>query len=819
MQVIDLNGIWEMRTPNGIKIPAIIPGSNYEAMLKEGIIEDPFFSLNEEKAARVARQDFEFIRKFSVSEELLSFPNVELTASGLDTLCTVYINKKKLAETDNIYHTFRWDVKNMLTAGENEIHIHIKNPFPYIDRKQKARALKSTSSVQGINHLRKPPYHFGWDWGPKLPPAGIIGDIHLEGYQQRVQDVLIRQQHRDGMVHLEIEVKPVAPGTVVSLIHANGNIQNEILENGRGTLTVSNPQLWWPNGLGEQPLYTLQVKLCGEEHLWKKRIGLRKIKLDTSPDEWGQRFRFVVNGVPIFAKGANWIPSDSFINHTSSSTLRHWIESAKRANMNMLRVWGGGYYESDDFYELCDENGILVWQDFIFACGAYPFYDAEFVEKVHKEVKDNVCRLRHHPCLALWCGNNENELFRLLWKKDKELLQSNSAFYYKTLAGWVKELDPETTYWAGSPSSGSPDYKAHDMNRGDSHLWHMWHGMSSVRGLKKYPTRFCSEYGIESLPGKRTIKSFTAEHEPELLSPEMKAHQKSARGNEKMLYYLLDYYRKPKGFENLIYLTQLVQARIMEEATTMWRHDLERHGGALYWQYNDCWPVASWSGLEYNGDYKALQYAAHHFYKPLSVSAEIGKRKIDIFLINEFPHIFEGIIKWKTYTFKGKKLDEGNINIRAEGFQSVKSTSLSYPQILSGNSKKETVLKLELWQKGNTIATCTYLLVPDRKANLPKPDVRIHANLESGILKIKLSSDVFARSLYVEAEEIIKPFSDNFFDLLPGEEKVITVSYDGSKIPDIKTKSVGGLIPAQSVLHEKFQRLRILCSKRSIKGW
>jgi beta-mannosidase len=818
MEILDLNGMWEMQTADGISISARIPGSSYEAMLAKGIIEDPFWSTNEAQTSEIAEQDFSFYRTITIEEVLLCQPCVELVAWGLDTLCTVYINGIKLGETSNVYRTWRWNVKNMLKVGENKVLVHIANPLPYILQKQEERKLKTISSTPGINYLRKPPYHFGWDWGPKLTPAGIIGGIRLEAYRERLEDVHIHQHHSNERVVLELNVKPSAFHTIVTLTRPGGDKQQMELINGHGVIDVNDPKLWWPNGMGKQPLYTLQVKL-EEEDVWERRIGLRKIRLDTSRDKWGERFRFEVNGEPLFARGANWIPSDSFVNRTEDSKLRRQIEAAREANMNMLRVWGGGFYEKDTFYDLCDEYGILVWQDFIFACGAYPFYDNTFILNIKEEVHDNVCRLRHHASLALWCGNNENELLSVLWRKDKELLESNIEFYHTTLPEWLEELDSDRSYWPGSPSSGLPNSKPHDMNRGDAHLWHMWHGMRSVKGLRNYPARFCSEYGIESLPGMDTIRSFTAENQPDLLGKEMKAHQKSGNGNEKMLYYLLEYYRMTKGIENLIYLTQLVQARIIGEATCLWRQNLERHGGALFWQYNDCWPAVSWSSIGYNGEYKALQYAARHFNKPIAIHADIGKTGADIWVVNELSSRFQGSVEWKIYTFKGEKLGGGSINISADNFQSIKAGNLLFKQMLKGRKKNEVVLALELRQEDNKVDSCTSLLVPDRKACLPSPDIHMDTQIKNSNLHITLNSNTFVRSMFLEVEGVEAPLSDNFCDLLPGDTKIITVPYEGMELPEIRTKSVGSIPSSNSVLYERLLRVKFLCNKASFKGW
>jgi beta-mannosidase len=651
----------------------------------------------------------------------------------------------------------------------------------------------SLAGTKGAAHIRKVQSHFGWDWGPRLPPAGISGAIGLESYKGRIEDCRIRQEHRGGAVTLHVELRFRGPDSgpynlEYSLSGPGGANSGGTLpfdgKTGTFDIQVENPKLWWCNGLGEQPLYRLRVAVkqgAGLIDSVERSLGLRTIVLDRTPDRRGTAFRFVINGVPVFARGADWIPGDSFVTRHNGD-IRFYIESAKWANMNMLRVWGGGYYESDEFYNACDENGILIWQDFCFACSSYPFDDPEFLENLRREVTDNVRRLRHHPSLALWSGNNENEMLCALWKRKKNLYESNINFYYDTLASWVEELDGTRPYWPGSPSSGERGHKANNLNSGDTHLWQVWHGLMPVEYFRRLPTRFCSEFGLESFPSMRALALFTEDPNPRITDPVMMGHQKSPGGNQKILFYLLAKYRGPRNFKDMAYLSQLVQAGAMAFATDHWRRNMAFCGGALYWQYNDCWPTASWAGIDYAKQYKALHYQARHFNKPVCLSNDYYRDRSEIYLANDLPEDFHGTLEWKLTDFYGGLINSGDCAVTVPGVSARRLLSLPYRDILKGTKKNTAALSIGLRRSagqaagtGETVDRKNYLLVPDKLAGLPRPRIKHSCALEEGKARITLSSDAYARHVYVEVEGISAPLSDNFFDIGGGEERIVTV--------------------------------------------
>ncbi len=557
---------------------------------------------------------------------------------------------------------------------------------------------------------------------------------------------------------------------------------------------------------------------------WEKKIGLRTVELDTSPDKWGHNFKFRVNGVPIFAKGADWIPSDSFVTRTSAEELEFYISSAKEANMNMLRVWGGGYYESDLFYDLCDKYGILVWQDFGFSCLPYPFHEEEFFENVRQEVADNVRRLRHHASLALWCGNNEIELVSGLWKKNKKLYQAELGFFHNVLPGWVEQADTVTPYWPGSPDSGTTDSKPNDLNNGDTHLWQVWHGMLPIKAFRKLPTRFCSGFGMESLPSMQTIRSFTDDSDLDIFKPALLAHQKSGGGNRKMLFYLLSKYRNPAAFEDFIYLSQLIQAETVRYATEQWRRNMGRCNGALYWQYNDCWPAVSWAGIDYGKQFKAVQYRAKYFNQMCCVSAEILNRRADIYVINEYPSAFTGTLKWELVDFHGNTIDsaEEKVNVQENGAGKIKS--LSYKNILHGHKKNKAALILNLMDETGILSKQTCLLVPDKKAALEKPDIQSSLTVKGNTAVLTLKTDVFARYVYVDIDGVAAPLSDNYFDIEGGKSYCVTFT-----VPDdmsenvlkqgIRVHSLTDVKVKGSLLNDKRLRLAMRLNRQNFFSW
>lgn len=839
MKRIDLGGSWTLTRDDGETLHGKLPGCTYLDYIANGM-EDPFWGENETKATMIARHEYTYSRTFPVEEEFLSAKQVELTASGVDTLCTVVLNGTVLEDTDNINRLWRFSVKSLLHTGENVIELRFHDPYPYMEARQAEEPLfGAMGNGKGATHLRKTACHFGWDWGPELPPAGITDFIRLESYDARLEEIRITQHHGNGVVRLEVSLEtgeqeesffatlrlyaPDGKEAECSTAFTEGKA--------KAILSIKNPQLWWCNGLGGQPLYTLEVSLLRDGEVLdvqSKRLGLRTIELDTAPDKYGNQFRFLINGVPIFAKGADWIPGDSFITRFGKEETEFYVKSVRDANMNMLRVWGGGRFESEDFYDACDKYGILVWQDFLFACGAYPLHHPDFLENVYAEVKDNVQRLRHRASLALWCGNNENEFFSMFWKKDSPEKNSNPEFYFKTLRDWVNELDGATPYWPGSPSSGIWGKRVQSRKkgeiRGDSHLWQIWHGMRPYEAFRKLPTRFCSEFGMESFPAMGTIQSFADKASLDLFSPVMQLHQKSSGGNEKILYYLLMKYPNPESFEDFIYLSQLVQANTVRFATDCWRRRFGFTNGCLFWQLNDCWPTASWAGIDYEKQWKAVMYHACHFNKPLCLSNDYYPDRAELWVENDLPKDFSGNLEWEIMDFRGDHISGGKRPVSVPKTASSRVAVLPYRIFLRLHKKEDVFLRVRLLDGETVRDEKSWLLVPDKAAHLPKAQIDVKCTVTNGIAEIALKSPTYARYVSLENDIVSAPWSDNFFDLLPGEEKTVTVKLPKDTTTEefpkrLKVRSFTDVKAKNGRFIDRLLQLQMIFRKKNYLTW
>ena len=835
---LDLAGEWELELPDESSIPGMLPGCTYLALLEQKRIPDPFWGCNEQAAAKLAEQDYRYKKKFSLKKEEVLQGRIELVADGVDTLAQISVNGTLAGKTENTFRVYRFDVKNLLWEGENEIEILFEAPHERMRQQQEKRPLAGMDiGVPGISYIRKPQYHFGWDWGPCLPPAGISGTIALEGYScGKLESVTFTQKHELGRVFLTVytncdvwEKKTLMLDLLVTAPNGSRIGQRTAVTDNRveNTICIQNPELWWCNGMGEQPLYAVDVTLqteAGETlDAWNGKIGLRTIELNMDADRWGENFQFRINGEPVFAKGANWIPADSFIERVTEDKLEFYISSAKAANMNMLRVWGGGYYETDRFYELCDRYGILIWQDFAFACRAYPLDDPRFVENVRAEIRNQVLRLHHHASLALWCGNNELQLEELLWAKDKVLRKTIHVFFFETLPKWIRETDSTTPYWYGSPSDRKPGKRANGLNRGDTHLWQVWHGLMSIDAFRRFPTRFCSEFGLESLPSRNAIASFTDVENSDLQSAEIQNHQKSARGNEKLLYYITMRYHRPVDMESTIYLSQIMQAEGIRSAVDYWHRNKGRCNGALYWQYNDCWPVVSWSGIDYLGQYKALQYFAKSFYAPVGLVSEQEKGRVQVWVINDRNISWSGSLRWHSVCLDGTQLAAGSMDIAVGKCSVLEPIIFACRDITKGKHLEEVVLCLALYDGEKEIVRRNQLLEKEQRIRFPKPAIATQLTMEQTRGELILETDCFTHYVELSVEGIALNFSDNFFDLEKGEQKVIQFELpekieEAEFLRRLKIRSYADFLLDDTSIKDTWMRICMRWSLKGIKG-
>lgn len=635
---MNLGGAWRMREADSETWhSAHVPGSVYADLMADGTMPDPFWRENELDAFERMKKDYVYQRTFTVTEAQLAHAHVELVCEGLDTLAHVSLNGREIAFADNMHITWVWDVKEQLHTGENTLEIRFDSPILYCAKKaEEAPGWESSDATPGFRHLRKAHCMFGWDWGPRLPDAGIWRPIFLRTWDAaRLENALMLQAHHDGVVDVTIRPEIAGESAWSAEITAPDGEVMIIPETtaAEQVIAIQNPQLWWPNGLGKQPLYRVTVRLAaGDTRTW--RIGLRTMTVSREKDEWGEEFCHVVNGVKVFAMGADYIPEDNIFARVTPERTRRLLEDCKAANFNAIRVWGGGYYPDDAFYDICDELGLLVWQDLMYACA---FYDLtpDFERSIRVETQQNVARLRHHASLALICGNNEMEMFMagansaLINHRTWEFVPTyphHITDYVKMfeyiLPAIVKETAPQTYWWPASPSSGGNFDAPNDENRGDNHYWDVWHGEKPFTEYRKFFFRYASEFGFQSFPCLKSVEQFTLPDDRNIFSRVMERHQRNQAANGKILSYLSQTFRYPNSFDDLLYASQLMQAEAIRYGVEHWRRNRGRCMGAIIWQLNDIWPVASWASIDYYGRWKALHYAAKRFFAPVMISAE-----------------------------------------------------------------------------------------------------------------------------------------------------------------------------------------------------
>ena len=737
---------------------------------------------------------------------MLEADRLELICEGLDTIAEIYINDQFVAATKNMHRTYRFDVKRFVQSGENTIRIIFRSPVHYVEEKQKERYLWAANGdyvVQGFPHLRKAHHMFGWDWGPKLPDSGIWRDIYLCAWNGgKLEDVCIAQtHHHDGSVtvavdidarsfngddNLEVAAKLNGPHGFSQKVSCHQvNVNHEL------QFHVQQPALWWPNGLGEQPLYDLTVRLLHDGNTVDERsyrIGLRTLKVRNEPDRWGESFEFVVNGQSIFAKGANYIPEDNIRGRQSRERTERLIRDCVAANFNCIRVWGGGFYPDDWFYDLCDEYGLIVWQDHMFACAEYEMTE-EFTEEIRHEVADNVRRIRHHASLGLWCGNNEMEVAWVEWNfpKRAKLRTDYLKQFEIVLPEVTKKHDPHTFYWFASPSSGGGFDDPNDENRGDVHYWEVWHGGKPFTEYRKHYFRFCSEFGFQSFPGIKTVRSFAGEGDLNVFSPVMESHQKNPGGNGIILRGIAENFLYPKDFESVLYVSQLLQAEAMRYGVEHWRRHRGRCMGSIYWQLNDCWPVASWSSLDYFGRWKALHYTAKRFYEPVMLSAEEEGTQVRLAVTNDTLETVSGKVVWKLRDHRSVVMREGQIDVSVEAMSVEWCCELDFAVELAGDALGQTYLECVLIVDDCTVSERSVLFIKPKHFALLDPALEADVRDAGDRYEIDVRATAFALFVELDFKEVDAKFSDNYFHLTAGDAKTIVVNKaDLSKDPGLE---------------------------------
>ncbi|MDW2796770.1 glycoside hydrolase family 2 protein [Clostridium boliviensis] len=788
--------------------PATVPGSVYGDLLANGAMEDPYWKDNELKALEIMKEDFEYVGVFDGNETILNQEKVYLHFNGIDTLADIYLNNSNLGSVNNMHREWEFDVTDIIRQNGNELRILFHSPTRYIEEEyQKEKIGGTEDAMRGFSKLRKAHCMFGWDWGPRLPDAGIWREIYLIGVTgARFNSVTVTQRHEQEGVYLGFKV-------LLDRIRDNSLIdwekyEKELKEEGfslRITVTdltdescrtvrlfhgktdeilIENPRLWWPNGYGEQNLYAVLVQLLKHDEeidSWEKRIGLRTLTVLRTRDEFGESFAHEVNGITFFAMGADYIPEDCILSRCNEKRTRDLLNQCREANFNVIRVWGGGHYPYDSFWDICDELGLVVWQDFMFACANYDLTE-EFEENIRRELIDNIRRIRHHPSLGLWCGNNEMEMFADagIWESTPRHKADYIKLYEYIIPKILKEEDPQTFYWPASPSSGGSFDNPNDENRGDVHYWDVWHGNKPITEYRKFYFRYVSEFGFQSFPSLKTVETFTEEEDRNVFSYVMEKHQRNSTANGKIMNYMEQTFLYPGDFDTLLYASQLLQAEAIRYGVEHFRRNRGRCMGAIVWQLNDCWPVASWSSIDYCERWKALHYYEKRFFAPLMISCEEEgiltqdpnpnaqpyevMKSIRLCVSNERRKDERVTAIWELRKNTGEIVRSSQ-----EEYMIPKLSSLWFEKVsLQEASLYEDYVSYQMEQDGEIVSQGTVLFCPPKHYHFIDPELSVRSEGDSLVVTAK----AYARSVEIRNKKDDLVLSDNYFDMNPGERRV-----------------------------------------------
>jgi beta-mannosidase len=814
-QSISLNEGWEFRqrleqsgAVQPMWHPAQVPGVVHTDLLRNKLIPDPFYRSNESTLQWVENADWEYRSTFEATPEALKHSHVELVFEGLDGPAQVYVNDKLILNANNMFREWRVELKSQLSAGANQLLVVFPSPITEAGKLAAADFWRHQTQTPEKSYLRKAAYEYGWDWGPRFVLSGIWRPVRLEVWDDaKISNLHVRQHDISSeMAHLVVETEITSTQKITAFVSidydysgkkatATRDIElNPGLNHVEIPIDIAHPELWYPNGYGRQAVYTFhtQLKTSGRvQDDQTLRTGLRSIVLRRDLDPWGRSFEFVVNGIPVFAKGADVIPFDSFPTRVTTAQYRRVLESAKTANMNMIRHWGGGYYETDEFYALCDELGIMIWQDFMFGNEWQPgTYD--FKQNVAQEAEYQIKRLRDHPSIVLFCGNNETEASwdwhrditsRLSTDTARRMWQDYLTIFSGVLASAVERFAPETPYWPSSPSADYEDITENHQS-GDMHNWSVWHGRLPFRDYEKSTPRFMTEYGFQSFPEMRTVESFTLpEDRTGILAPVMLAHQKNTAGNAIIHDYMLRDYPEPKDFPSFLYASQVLQAEGIKIGTEHLRRNRPRTMGAIYWQLNDCWPVASWSSIDYYGRWKALQYYARRFYNDLLVSPHEENGGLSVYVVSDKTTSVAGEVRLRVMTFDGQVLLEHKENVQVAPLSSKIYLRLPIEEspIAKGIDPTKVAVVAELRVAGTVVSSNVVYMAPTFEIHLPPAPLKTELAKDGDSYRLRVSSPVLARSIYISFGEVDAEVSDNYFDLLPGQTMEVAIKAAASE--------------------------------------
>jgi beta-mannosidase len=799
---ITLNGEWTVcgakHAPDGL--PARVPGCIHEDLLREGLLEDPFYRDNEKKVQWVGREDWTFSRRFAVDDAILDEARVELVCEGIDTIATVFINEAVVGKTENMHRAYRFDIKPHLRPGENTVTVAIESPLEYVAKRQAVRQMPEWADVDkqnGHGQIRKMACNFGWDWAPMLATSGIWQPIRIEARSTpRIEHVRITQTHHDSRVELQVdtEMSEAAEGTVVIRVDAPGGVSVASMQSDPQspvTLRIENPELWWPRGLGRQPLYTVTVELRDARgdvlDSRVKRIGLRQLELVREPDAWGESFHFKANGQPFFSKGTTMVPTSPYGTCRDAGRYRVILERAANEHLNLIRVWGGGIYEIDAFYDLCDEMGFVVWQDFMFACSGYPLDEPDFLANVCEEARQQVRRLGHHACIGLWNGNNELELgWSAGWGLVGETFVPGSfgkmeekvyaKFFDETLRAVSETEAPHTAYWPASPHSPVGDRRESNSERcGDAHIWNVLMGSEPFEFYNKCRNRFVSEYGYQSLPDPGTWDTCLAEGDYNITSPMVDFHQRCHfLGNAALTMNFGRYFRMPKDFGMTCILSQILHGLLIKTAVEEWRRNMPRTMGAINWMLNDVWPGVTNSTIDYLDKPKAAHYLHRQCMNPVLVSGradpKCGTAEIHL-TCDGHPHR-RGTFSWFLLHMDGRVLATDGQEVPLTQHKTQCLRTLDFKAQIEDFDPGNLLLFLEILDAhGQLIGDNVLVWCPWKHLNLQPAAITARQDGNH----IELSTDKPALWVWLGQPAAGPLLQDNFVHLRPGLTRKLTL--------------------------------------------
>lgn len=794
-EIIELNNNWEFKKVNETKWnPATVPGNVHSDLLENKLIEHPFIGNNEAELQWISDTDWEYKTTFSVDEKTLQKQHLELNFEGLDTYASIFLNNRLILKSKNAFREFQVNVTSILKA-ENELRIVFENTTKH--EEQEKTKLGYTLPEGNRIFTRKAQFQYGWDWGPKLNTAGIWRSVKLSAWNHlKIENVYIKQiQLNDSIVELslDIEMESDIKEEIAFEIYVNDTLNSTFRakDNPKSVFEIKKPKRWWPHNLGDPYLYDIKVVIKKDKTVLDSsstKIGLRTIELITEKDSIGESFYFKVNDVPVYAKGANYIPQNSMQNKVTDAHYETLLNDAVAANMNMLRVWGGGIYENDIFYDLCDEKGILVWQDFMFACAMYPG-DDDYLENIQQEAIDNVKRLRNHASIALWCGNNENSEGWHRWgwqdgrsENEKDEIWNNYLKVFDSILPNIVSNLTDTDYWQSSPKygRGNPKYEF----EGDAHDWWIWHDAYPFEHLEDNVPRFMSEFGFQSFPSYEVINYINQSDSLDITSDGFKNHQKHVRG-----FQLIDEYMKrdfpiPTNTKDYVYMSQLLQAYGVTKGLEAQRRAKPYNMGTLFWQLNDCWPSVSWSSIDFFGNWKALHYKAKKTFENVLISSKINDNVLENFVINDNLKAIVDTLHLKLIDFSGKELWSFSKEVTA-----LENSSKLVQEILLNDID---ITKTVLVSTFNNTTTTFYLIKP-KDLKLQKGEITKTISKTSSGFKIKLSSKTLQKDVFLYSKSK-GHFSDNYFDLLPNETIEIEFETEVETLIDLKIISLNDFV-------------------------